>query len=55
MAAANPGAGVTDIVKLCAEKWKALAPEDKKPYEEMAKKDKERHAREMAEYKARTA
>ena len=39
--------------KLIGEKFKALTPEEKSKYEDLAAKDKKRYEREMAEYKAK--
>ena len=39
--------------KLVGERFKALTPEEKSKYEEMAAKDKKRYQNDMAEYKAK--
>lgn len=46
----NPSAGVGEIAKILAERWKELNEKQKKKYEEMARKDKERYLTEMDEY-----
>ena len=48
----NPEAPVTQVAKIGGEKWKALNAAARAPWDEMAKKDKARYEREMAEYKA---
>mmetsp|Transcript_22104 Transcript_22104/g.48075 ORF Transcript_22104/g.48075 Transcript_22104/m.48075 type:complete len:1157 (+) Transcript_22104:574-4044(+) len=45
-----PGMRFTEQGVIMGERWRALTPEEKKPFEEMAIKDKERYGREMAEY-----
>mmetsp|Transcript_9180 Transcript_9180/g.19822 ORF Transcript_9180/g.19822 Transcript_9180/m.19822 type:complete len:784 (+) Transcript_9180:798-3149(+) len=45
-----PGMRFTEQGVIMGERWRALTPEQKKPFEEMANKDKERHSKEMAEY-----
>lgn len=47
----NPELKFGEIGKHIGELWKNLSAEDKKPYEEMAAKDKERYEREMKDYK----
>jgi len=47
-----PGIKFVELGKLLGERWRALAPEDKKQYEEMAAADKARFQAEMAEYTA---
>lgn len=46
-------AGVTfgEVGKLLGERWKALSADDKTEYEDQAKKDKERYAKELEAYK----
>ena len=51
----HAGIAFTDITKKIAELWKELSAEDKAPYEEKAKKDKERYGKEMEAYKAKQA
>jgi len=48
----KPGMSVADVAKEGGAQWKAMSEADKKPWEEKAKKDKERYEKEMAEYKA---
>lgn len=48
----KPGLGVTDVMKEAAARWKTLSAQQKEPFEEMAKKDKERYNQEMLKYKA---
>lgn len=38
--------------KILGEKWKQLSDKEKKPYDEKAKKDKERYESEKASYAA---
>jgi hypothetical protein len=45
-----PGMKFTEQGVIMGERWRALTPEEKRPYEEMANADKERHARETREY-----
>ena len=47
----NPDAKTTDLTKIMSPMWKALTPEEKKPYEDKAKADKERYEKEMENYK----
>lgn len=49
----NPELSFGQLGKACGEKWKSMDSDEKAPYEEKAKKDKERHKKEMAEYKAK--
>ncbi|XP_039859502.1 deoxyribonuclease 1 like 4, tandem duplicate 1 isoform X2 [Simochromis diagramma] len=48
----HPGAKVilTEVSKLCSEKWKSMSPEEKAKFEEMAKNDKRRYDQEMKSY-----
>ena len=46
----NPDVSFGEIGRLLGLKWKALAEEEKKPYEDMASRDKKRHEAEKAEY-----
>jgi len=48
---ANPGIKATDVVKKISELWKTATESDKKIFEEMASKDKERYQAAMANYK----
>lgn len=45
--------GFRDMAKLIGQKWRTLDPKDKAPFEAMAKRNKERQAKEMAAYKKR--
>ncbi|KAL7445897.1 hypothetical protein ACHAXH_008671 [Discostella pseudostelligera] len=45
-----PGMRFTEQGIIMGERWRALTPEEKRPYENLAAEDKERHAREMKEY-----
>ena len=47
---ANPGDKVGDIAKKLDGMWKSMGEEEKKPYQEMSAKDKERHLMEMEEF-----
>jgi hypothetical protein len=47
---ANPGLKVTDVARKLGEMWKSMTEEEKAPWQEIASKDKERYAKEMAEY-----
>lgn len=55
LVAANPGAAFADIGRAAGEAWRALDADAKKDWEAKAAADKERHAREMAAYKAKAA
>lgn len=48
----NADAGFGDIGKLLGAKWKEMSANEKKPYEDKAKNDKDRAAREKADYAA---
>ncbi|CAG9464626.1 unnamed protein product [Pedinophyceae sp. YPF-701] len=50
----KPGLSLTEKAKLIGARWKELKPEDKEPYEDKARKDKERYEAEMQEYRAGT-
>lgn len=50
---ANPGAKLVDIARLLGERWKGMTAEEKAPWEALAREDKERYARELAEYNSR--
>lgn len=45
------GASIGDIGKALGELWKTVTDAEKKKYNLLAEKDKERHAKEMAAYK----
>lgn len=49
----RPGMSVTETAKELGVRWKELAAEDREPYEEMAKLDKQRYEREMEVYNAK--
>jgi len=51
--AENPGAKFGEIGKLVGEAFKALSEEEKRKYEVMAEKDKERYNQEMKAYEAK--
>lgn len=53
--AENPGISFGQVGKLLGEKWKALTPEDKIPYENKAETDKKRYEKEKAEYAKKNA
>jgi len=46
-----PNSKITDIGKRLSELWKEIDPDEKKKYEEMAARDKERYAKAMKDYK----
>lgn len=48
----NPKTTAPEITKLMGAKWKSLADDEKKPFENLAKADKVRYEKEMASYKA---
>ena len=48
--AENPDAGFGDVGRLLGTKWKEMSEDEKKPYIEMANKDKERAETEKAAY-----
>ena len=47
---ANPNAAVTEIAKLAGEQWKKVSAADKKKYDDLNAKDKERYEKETAAY-----
>lgn len=47
----NQSASVGDLAKLLGAEWKTLTPAQKAPFEEKAKKDKERYKTQMEAYK----
>ncbi|CCC71794.1 hypothetical protein NCAS_0I01260 [Naumovozyma castellii] len=51
----NPDVTFGQVGKLLGERWKALTPEEKEPFELKAKQDKERYASEKALYDATLA
>jgi hypothetical protein len=46
----NPEMDAKNIIKTIAGRWRTLSDEDKKPYAEMAEKDKIRYKGEMSDY-----
>lgn len=48
-----PGIKFVELGKVLGERWRALTPEQKKKYEEMAANDKVRFQLEMQQYSAR--
>ncbi|KZP30028.1 hypothetical protein FIBSPDRAFT_908098 [Athelia psychrophila] len=50
----NPDAGFGEVGKLLGAKWKELDDEEKKPYVEMATKDKVRAEKEKTAYENKT-
>ncbi|GKV31757.1 hypothetical protein SLEP1_g40424 [Rubroshorea leprosula] len=42
---------ILEVTKIAGEEWKAITEEQKRPYEEMAKKNKEKYMQEMEAYK----
>jgi len=46
----NPGLKMTEVAKIIGSSWKDLTDDDKKPYQIMAAKDKERYERDQAKY-----
>lgn len=51
--AENPGITFGQVGKQLGDKWKALTPEEKTPYETKADADKKRYEKEKAEYAKR--
>jgi high mobility group protein B1 len=51
----NPDMSVTEVAKEAGVRWKNLSSDDKAPYEEQAREDKERYKREMAAYEGAAA
>lgn len=47
--------GVLEVAKITGEEWKNMTEEQKRPYEEIAKKNKEKYAQEMEAYKQKKA
>jgi len=50
----KPPTKIAEFTKECSEKWRALTPEQKKPFDSAAAKDKKRYDEEMAAYKGKT-
>ena len=48
--ARSSGIGFANLTRIVAENWKNLDPALKAPFEEVAKKDKERYQRQMVEW-----
>ncbi|MCJ1385641.1 Non-histone chromosomal protein 6 [Xylographa soralifera] len=48
----NPGISFGQVGKVLGERWKALNPKQREPYEAKAKADKERYETEKATYAA---
>ncbi|KAK9355142.1 high mobility group box domain-containing protein [Lipomyces doorenjongii] len=48
----NPGIAFGQVGKLLGERWKALSPKEKVPYEARAAQDKKRYEEEKAAYLA---
>ncbi|TDL26968.1 hypothetical protein BD410DRAFT_783080 [Rickenella mellea] len=53
--AENPDAGFGEVGKLLGAKWKELDDSEKKPYVDLATKDKARAEQEKADYDGKTA
>ncbi|WFC97931.1 Non-histone chromosomal protein 6 [Malassezia yamatoensis] len=51
----NPDAGFGDVGRLLGTKWKEMSDDEKKPYVDMASRDKERAEAEKAAYAVRSA
>ncbi|XP_011009449.1 PREDICTED: FACT complex subunit SSRP1-like [Populus euphratica] len=47
----NPGIVFGEITKALADKWNAMSAEEKEPYEEMARDDKQRYKSQVNDYK----
>lgn len=47
---AENGEAAKNLLRDCADKWKNMNVEEKKPFAELAEKDKQRHQEEMLEY-----
>jgi hypothetical protein len=52
LAISNPGMAASDQGQIAGQRWKQLSSDDRAPFEQKSKQDKERHARELAEYLA---
>lgn len=48
----NPSMKITDVSKEIGARWKEISASEKAIFEERAREDKERYAREMKAYKA---
>jgi structure-specific recognition protein 1 len=51
----QPGITIGEVGKKLGELWRAATADEKKPFDEMAERDKERYAREMEAWKAKGA
>jgi hypothetical protein len=49
----NPDMKFGEVGKTIGNRWKVISAEEKAKYEAMAKKDKERHGREVSAYKSK--
>uniref|UniRef100_A0A914H0T7 FACT complex subunit SSRP1 n=1 Tax=Globodera rostochiensis TaxID=31243 RepID=A0A914H0T7_GLORO len=49
----KPGDSVVDTAARAGQMWKAMSADEKQPYEQKAKDDKERYEREMSEYQSK--
>ena len=47
--------GLVDLARQVSQRWKALSPEKRKHYQDLAEKDRQRHKKVMAEYQERKA
>ncbi len=48
----NPGKPVSELSKVHGEMWRKLSDKEKKPFNDLNEKDKERYSKEKAEYEA---
>jgi hypothetical protein len=48
----SPDIANTDIMKQTGERWRAMSPEEKHPWEALAAQDKQRYDEEMAAHNA---
>lgn len=44
---------ITDVASALGQRWRGMSDKEKRPFEELAVKDKERYQREMAEWNSR--
>jgi hypothetical protein len=51
----NPGISFGETGKKLGEMWKALSADDKKEYEALAAKDRQRYEKEMEGYRSKQA
>ncbi len=47
----TPDSTIGEVAKQLGARWKSLSEDEKKPYEKLAREDRERYMEEMAEYK----